>query len=131
MSRVKKARFRRQPEAGQAVEAKAACGAAIFSDFNSTTAAAVRQTGISALLLHGQENAVSLRHLEQMTGLPNRYLRRRIQEERLSGVPILSDNVSGYYLPADDQERQRFVRSMRGRAKEIETVAAAVEGAEV
>lgn len=68
-----------------------------------------------------------LRHLVQITGLPGRDLRRRIQAERLSGVPILSDNISGYFLPADDQERRRFVQSMRSRAKEIEATAAAVE----
>lgn len=94
---------------------------------NDTTFRGGGQIQIADLLLCGQENAVSLRHLEQITGFPNRYLRRRIQEERLSGIPILSDNVSGYYLPANDQERRRFVRSMRSRAKEIEATAAAVE----
>lgn len=98
-------------------------------DFNTT--AAVRQIQISELLPAGEQNAVPLRHLVQITGLPGRDLRRRIQAERLSGVPILSDNISGYFLPADDQERRRFVQGMRNRAKEIEAVAAAVEGAEV
>ena len=98
------------------------------SHLNFNTAAASRQIQISDFLLHGQENAVPRRHLRQLTHLSDRELRRRIQEERLSGVPILSDNASGYYLPADDLERARFIRSMRGRAREIEAVAAAVEG---
>ncbi len=52
-----------------------------------------------------------------------------IQSERLRGIPILSDNISGYYLAADVQEQEKFIRSMRGRAAEIEAVAAAVEKA--
>ena len=109
-----------------AVETAAFGGAAVpFKDSN--TAAAVRQIQISDFLSAGEQNAVPLRHLVQITGLPGRDLRRRIQAERLSGVPILSDNISGYFLPADDQERRRFVRSMRSRAKEIDAVAASVE----
>ena len=56
-------------------------------------------------------------------------VRRMIQAERLRGVPILSDNISGYYLAADVQEQERFIRSMRGRAAEIAAVADAVEKA--
>lgn len=97
---------------------------------NSTTAAADRQIQISDFLLAGAENAIPRRHLQQLTGFSDRDLRRRIQEERLSGTPILSNNATGYYLPADEPERQKFIRSMRGRAREIEAVAAAVEGVE-
>lgn len=93
--------------------------------------AKVRQIQVSDFLFHGAENAVPRCHLRQLTGFSDRELRRRIQEERLSGIPILSDNMSGYYLPADEFERRRFVCSMRGRAKEIQAVAAAVEGAAV
>lgn len=114
-----------------AAETGTSCETASNSAFYDTTAAEVRQMVISDFLLHGQENAIPRHHLRQLIGLSDRELRRRIQEERLSGVPILSDNTSGYYLPADDLERARFIRSMRGRAKEIEAVAAAVEGAEI
>ena len=101
------------------------------SNGDFTTSAAGRQIQIKDFLLAGAENAVPRCHLRQLIGLSDRDLRRRIQEERLSGVPILSDSKSGYYLPANDGERARFIRSMRGRAKEIEAVAAAVEGAEI
>ena len=84
---------------------------------------------IADLLGHGQSAAVPLRHLKELAGLPGREVRRLIQAERLRGVPILSDNISGYYLAADVQEQERFIRSMRGRASEIEAVAAAVEKA--
>ncbi len=109
----------------------AAFGEAPISSVNFTTATTDRQTVIAGYLLHGAENAIPRRHLRQLTSLSDRDLRRRIQGERLSGVPILSDNLTGYYLPGSDQELQEFVRSMRNRSREIEAVAAAVEGADI
>lgn len=111
----------------RAAETGTVCETASNSISHDTTAAAGRQIQISDFLLCGQENAVPRRYLRQLTGFSDRELRRRIQDERLAGVPILSDNQSGYYLPADEGERTRFIRSMRGRALEIEAVAAAVE----
>lgn len=135
---------RSNPEGGNSVKGKKECrpgdcntrtaaetaafsGAAVPC-VDSNTSASSRQIQVSDFLLHGQENAVPRRHLRQLTGFSDRELRRRIQEARLAGCPILSDNQSGYYLPADDLERTRFVRSMRSRAREIEAVAAAEEG---
>lgn len=54
-----------------------------------------------------------------------------IAAERLHGVPVLSDNSSGYFLPGDEIERAQFVRSMRHRAGEILRVADAVAGQEI
>lgn len=82
---------------------------------------------ISSLLFPGRENAVPIRDLCSATGLERRFIRHLIAKERLRGVPILSDNSSGYYLPANDSERAQFVRSMRHRAGEITRVADAVE----
>lgn len=82
---------------------------------------------ISSLLSHGRENAVSLRHLVSMTKLDGRTVRAMIAAERFDGVPILSDNSTGYYLPGNDTETAQFIRSMRHRAKEIERAAEAVE----
>lgn len=82
---------------------------------------------IADYLIRGQANAVPLRHLEIMTGLDGRTVRRLIAEERRAGSPILSDNASGYYLPGNEAEREAFVRSMRGRAREIMEAADAVE----
>lgn len=100
------------------------------STINDTTPTPSGQAvKIADLLGHGQSAAVPLRHLKELAGLPGREVRRMIQAERLRGVPILSDNISGYYLAADAHERERFIKSMRGRASEIEAVAAAVEKA--
>lgn len=103
--------------------------APISFDYHST-AAEGRQIQIKDYLLRGAENAVPRHHLRQLTHLSDRELRRRIQEERLAGTPILSSNdAGGYFLPENQAELEHFVRSMRSRSREIETVAAAVEGA--
>ena len=58
-------------------------------------------------------------------------MRRIIQAERLRGVPILSDNANGYFLPETEADRAACVRSLRGRAQEILNVADAIERAGV
>ena len=107
------------------VEAGAETGQATTSTDDFTTATGSRQR-ISDLLGHGQSAAVPLRHLKELAGLPGREVRRMIQAERLRGIPILSDNINGYYLAGDAQEREKFIKSMRGRAAEIVKVAEAV-----
>lgn len=82
---------------------------------------------IADLLRYGQANAVPLRDLAGITGLDGRVVRAMIAAERRAGAAILSDNQTGYYLPANEEEKARFVRSMRHRAKEILCAADAVE----
>ena len=82
---------------------------------------------VSELLLHGQENAIPRRELESLTGWNGRMVRLAIERERRAGIPILSDNANGYYLPENSAERAQFVRSMRNRAAEILKTAQAVE----
>lgn len=84
---------------------------------------------IADLLGHGQSNAVPLRDLTRITGLDGRTIRVMIAAERRAGAAILSDNAAGYFLPANEEEKKRFVRSMRHRAKEILNAADAVERA--
>lgn len=83
---------------------------------------------IADLLLEGEGSAVTRQHLEQITGLTGREVQRAIQTARLKGTPILSSS-SGFFLPATEAEKERFVRSMRHRAREISRAADAVEGA--
>lgn len=85
---------------------------------------------ISDLLSHGAENGVTLRDLKEMTGQDGRAVRRRIESERRQGIPILSNCRDGYFLPDNEGEKARCVRSMRGRAKQILITAAAIEGGE-
>lgn len=86
---------------------------------------------ISDLLHVGVENAVPLKHLEMITGLSNRIIRRMIEKERRNGTPICADNLNGYYLPANEEEKNRFVRSQYSRAKEIITTANAIANAKI
>ena len=106
--------------AGQAAENNAGCK--IPQDDYTTDAGP-----ISRLLSHGRENAVPLRHLTAMTKLDGRTVRAMIAEERLAGAPILADNSTGYFLPASEDEKAQFIRSMKHRAKEIERVAEDIE----
>ena len=114
----------------QAIET-AAYGRATISCNQSTTTAADSQIKISDYLCAGQENAVPLRQLKLITGFDGRTVRRMIAAERLDGVPILADNQTGYFLPANEDERRLCVRSMKHRAREIERAAEAIEVAEV
>ena len=86
---------------------------------------------ISDFLGTGRQNAVPLCQLVKITDYDGRIVRRMIAEERFAGVPILADNKTGYYLPANEDERRRCVRSMRHRAKEIDRAAQAIEAADL
>ena len=117
---------------GRAVENGSIRKMAQPSTQNDITPAAERQQFRIADFLHpGAENAVSRRDLIALTGMSDRELRLQIEAERRQGCPILSDNVHGYFLPGDQSERDRCVRSLRRRAREIERTAAAIEEAEV
>ena len=85
------------------------------------------QERILFILRSGAENALTLSDIRRQTGLDGRRVRLAIREARLRGVPVISDNAHGYFLPADESDKARFVRSMRRRAREIAAVAAAVE----
>ncbi len=87
--------------------------------------------GIAQFLLQGQKNAVPLRHLVRLTGHNERMVRKMIQRERLKGIPILHDNLSGYFLPASQDEVISCVRSMKRRAAEIIKVAQSLNRIEV
>lgn len=103
----------------------AAYDRAAISCSHSTTAAAGRQLDISGLLCRGQEHAVTLRDLRSMTSLDGRSIRLEIERARRGGIPIIS-GASGYFLPKNHTEIDIFVRSMLGRAREIEITARAV-----
>ena len=85
------------------------------------------QTGISGLLLHGAENGLHLQDLARLKGWSEREVRQQIHVERRRGIPILSNNRDGYFLPGDDHERAACVKSLRHRASEILAAAEAIE----
>lgn len=117
-------------ESGKVGMGSASKHTTISPAFECTTIAPSRQAvKIAGLLSHGAENGVTLRHLEKLADLPGREVRRQIERERRRGIPILSDNMSGYFLPSSEDEKARCVRSMRGRAREILRTARAIEEA--
>lgn len=72
-----------------------------------------------------------LRDLISITGLDSRAVRKMIEVERRNGSPILSDNVTGYFLPDSPEEKARCVDSLRRRAQEIKRTADALERAPI
>lgn len=92
----------------------AACSRATISYQHYSTAECDRQPKIADLLCRGQENAVPLRNLESLTGLDGRTIRAMIATERRAGIAALSDNATGYYLPANEEEKARCERNFTG-----------------
>ena len=80
--------------------------------------------------MEGAGNGLHLQDLVRLTGEDQRTVRRMIHEERRQGVPILSNNRDGYFLPSGDIEWEACIKSLRHRAQEILAVAAAIEGSE-
>ena len=99
-----------------------------FSCSHDNTSQEWAQEGyISQFLLVGAGQGIHLRDLACVTGRTEREVRQMIQVERLRGMPILSDNQSGYFLPGSEAEKTAFIQSMRHRADEIHRAAEAVE----
>jgi hypothetical protein len=67
----------------------------------------------------------------RITQLSEREVRKQIHIERRRHIPILSNNLDGYYLPSSKEEKDRCVDSLRRRAAEILEAADAIEKAEV
>ena len=97
-----------------------------MKDYNTVS----RKTpSISDLLQTGVENGTTLRELVTLTGMNERLVRLKIQQERKAGKLILSNNRDGYFLPERPEDVKRFARSMSRRAAEISTIARAAEAA--
>ena len=126
LDRKEKAR----PAGGTAEQAKRESHWASGNPYgNYTTTQSGGQGTISRLLMEGAGNGLHLQDLVRLTGEDQRTVRKMIHEERRRGVPILSDNASGYFLPGSQQEREACVPSLRHRAKEILAAAEAIENA--
>ena len=59
----------------------------------------------------GKENAVTMNHLRQVTGLSDREIRKQIQEVNESGEHIICRECQkGYYLPRTKAEAEHYIR---------------------
>ena len=101
--------------AGGAAKQAAGCDRGGQQSHKQYSTGQTLKTSIFDLLPVGAEYAISRRQLSQITGLPDRRLRRKIAEERKAGLLILSSTAEiggGYFRPADTQELRRWVAMM-------------------
>lgn len=104
-----------------------ACEKATALYLNSSMKSNDSQIKISDLLNRGAANAIPLRQLGRITGLDGRVIRRMVEKERRSGIPICSNTSTGFFLADSFNEVDAFVCQMRSRAREILKTADAVE----
>ena len=123
MNENKRSRPRCSEHQGRQTETGTFSGATTSTIYNNTQQTGRQPGKIEQLLSHGAENAVPLQYLVKLMDKPARQVRQQIQAERLRGIPILSDNEHGYYLPKTQEDVDNFVRSMLHRAHEIARVA--------
>lgn len=116
-----------QHQDGQVETGAASRQATTSNNHDTTTIPQGQGFRVADFLLPGQQNAVPLKRMKELLDLDGRTIRLMIRSERLQGTPILADNQTGYYLPGNDHERARCVRSMRRRAAEIVKAADAIE----
>ena len=102
---------------------------AVNHSASNFTTSAGESLHISELLQIGSENGVTLRELVALTGVNERVVRLRIQQERKAGKLILSNNRDGYFLPECPEDVLHFAHSMSRRAAEIASIARAAESA--
>lgn len=114
--------------AGQAAE-KDAASKIPHSDFttDSSEKREKKYQLISDLLHKGRNNGLTLQDLVKLTGMDERIIRRKIHDERKSGILIITDCVNGYFLPENSHDVKVFISSMNGRAREIADISRAAE----
>lgn len=71
---------------------------------------------ISDLLYVGENNAVKMQTLMDLTGLSRRELYKHFEQERKNGTVICATN-SGYFLPANTDELQVYIRRVQARLR--------------
>lgn len=64
----------------------------------------------------GKENAVTREHLAARTGLPDRQVRKAIEEIRRNHIVLNDQDGKGYYRSYDLDDIERFYRQERARA---------------
>ena len=121
---------KRNAPVGAATPARAAGnGLVALYPINDYSTSSQKALSIFDLLHTGAENGVTLSEIVALTGMNERLVRLKIQQERKAGKLILSNNRDGYFLPESPADVQRFARSMSRRAAEIASIARAAEAA--
>lgn len=81
-------------------------------------------------LSEGEENAVTCKRLAELCNCNIRQITAQISQLRQKGYVILSStqkDSKGYFLPANKEEVERFVLSMRSRIKRIKLASISAE----
>ena len=71
-------------------------------------------------LPQGKANAISTHELCQLTGVRDvRKLRSIVAAARNAGEIIASSSAGGYFIPADNNELEEFIRTLDSKARSI------------
>lgn len=70
---------------------------------------------ILSMICTGRLQGVHLRELTRATGLPERSIRKAIEEIRRAGVVICTDCLHGYYFPENIRELSSYIRQEQRR----------------
>lgn len=73
------------------------------------------------ILFTGEEFAQTGRELSAKLGVTQRQLTAMIERERRQGFPICANTRGkyGYFIPADKEQMQSYLRSLKHREKEL------------
>lgn len=76
--------------------------------------------GVIDYIKEGRENAITRRELQQLTGYPDRAIRKEIQKAKGLGMVIINDG-KGYYKPCvgEVEYLRGYIRSEEHKAKSI------------
>lgn len=76
--------------------------------------------GVIEHIKEGRENAITRRELQQLTGYPDRIIRKEIQKAKGLGAVIINEG-NGYYKPCigEVEYLRGYIRSEEHKAKSI------------
>ena len=126
----------KETRSSEATPERAGVGAGLDRSSTSTSKSTTstppgQAVKIADFLGCGADHGIHLSDLVRLTGLPERTVRQMVHQERRQHIPILSNNLDGYFLPGSEYERSACIRSLRCRAGEILEAADGIEGADM
>ncbi len=68
---------------------------------------------IETFILEGKSNSISQADLARITGIPERSVRREINEARINRGKLIIGDESGYYFPSDEYDITAYVNKRK------------------
>ncbi len=65
---------------------------------------------IESAIMEGKNNAVSMEYLAHLFNVPERIIRREIEEARISRGQLIIGDSNGYYFPSDDSDISGYIK---------------------